>query len=114
MIYQSITETMFRDAFRSLRPDNFSYDGLSALYNYLTDLSDDCGDIELDVIAICCDFSQECSDDIMTEHDITLEQLGLDSDATSDEEQEAVAEWLSDHTTVIGSFEDGTILFQVF
>lgn len=96
MIYQSITETMFKDAFRSLRPDNFSYDGLSALYNYFTELSDDCGDIELDVIAICCEFSEEPLVDV-------LENYGLDS-----------LEQLQNETMVIAVLDNGSVVYQVF
>lgn len=41
------------------REDAFSYQGKKALYNYLNDLSDDIGEpIELDVIALCCEFSE--------------------------------------------------------
>jgi hypothetical protein len=54
---QTVTKSMFTDSFQSIRPDNFSYSGLSALYDYLTDLEDGTGqEIELDVVAICCNF----------------------------------------------------------
>ena len=47
----------FRDAFQRVRPDNFSYDGLEALYDHLTEYEQDTDEeIELDVIAICCDY----------------------------------------------------------
>tara|TARA_R100000742_G_C4274710_1_gene94831 strand:- start:966 stop:1262 length:297 start_codon:yes stop_codon:yes gene_type:complete len=56
---QSINEYDFRNAFIKLRPDNFTYEGLTALYNHLEDLEQDTGqEIELDVIALCCDFSE--------------------------------------------------------
>ncbi len=56
---QSINEYDFRNAFIQLRPDNFTYEGLTALYNHLEDLEQDTGqEIELDVIALCCDFSE--------------------------------------------------------
>jgi hypothetical protein len=59
MIKQTVNRYTFHDAFNSMRPDNFNYAGLDALYDYLEQLSDDIGqDIELDVIAICCDFCQ--------------------------------------------------------
>ena len=42
-----------------IRPDNFSYEGLTALYDYLTELEEDLGEeMELDVIAICCEFTE--------------------------------------------------------
>ena len=56
---QSINEYDFRNAFIQLRPDNFTYEGLTALYNHLEDLEQDTGqEIELDVIALCGDFSE--------------------------------------------------------
>ena len=59
MIVDRVNEYSFRRAFEQLRPDNFSYDGLTALYEYLEQLSEDMDEnIELDVIAICCDYSE--------------------------------------------------------
>jgi hypothetical protein len=57
---QSINEYQFRDAFHKMgRGEQFSYDGLTALYNYLEQYEDDIGEeIELDVIALCCDFTE--------------------------------------------------------
>jgi len=41
------------------REDQFSYEGKKALYDYLNNLSEDLGEpLELDVIAICCDFTE--------------------------------------------------------
>lgn len=49
----------FVDDFRSIRPDNFTYEGLEALFDYLEQLEQDTGEeIELDVIALCCEFSE--------------------------------------------------------
>lgn len=50
----------FQDAFeKTERSDQFTYDGLKALYDFLCELEDNTGeDIELDVIAICCDFTE--------------------------------------------------------
>ena len=59
MIIDTVNEYSFTEAFRQIRPDNFSYEGRKALYKYLEDLSEDIGTpIELDVIAICCDYSE--------------------------------------------------------
>lgn len=57
MIYEEVNQSHFISAFKSIRPDNFSYEGLKALYEYFDELSQD-QDIELDVIAICCDFTE--------------------------------------------------------
>ena len=70
-IKQTVTESDFRDAFASIRPDNFTYEGLGALYEYLEELSEDTGeDIELDVIAICCDYTEYSEDEAREEFDI--------------------------------------------
>jgi hypothetical protein len=56
---QTISANQFVDAFQSLRPDNFSYEGLQALYNYLEEYEESTGEeMELDVIALCCDFTE--------------------------------------------------------
>ena len=70
-IKQTVTESDFRDAFQAIRPDNFSYEGLGALYEYLEELSEDTGeDIELDVIALCCDYTEYSEDEAREEFDI--------------------------------------------
>lgn len=58
MLYQEISKTDFVDQFHKMdRSNNFSYEGLQALYGYFEELSDDIN-IEFDVIAICCDFTE--------------------------------------------------------
>ena len=51
-----LTEATFIDAFRRIRPDNFTLEGLRALYDFLTGTEE--YDCQLDVIAICCDLSE--------------------------------------------------------
>ena len=49
----------FRKAFQSTRPNQFSNDALIALYDYFKNLEDDIGEeLDLDVIAICCDYCE--------------------------------------------------------
>jgi hypothetical protein len=57
---QSISVSQFDDAFRDYgREDNFSYAGRHALYEWLEELGDDTGqEFELDIIALCCEFSE--------------------------------------------------------
>ena len=57
---KTINEYDFIDAFKKMgRTDNFSTSGLIALYEYLTMLGDDLGQpIELDVIALCCEYAE--------------------------------------------------------
>ena len=57
---QTITKSDFTSAFHRMgRGDNFTYGGLIALYDYLEDYEDSTGEqIELDVIAFCCEYSE--------------------------------------------------------
>jgi hypothetical protein len=62
MIVQTINENQFIDAFRTwdTYKDAFSYEGLKALYEELEEVSEynDSKTIELDVVAICCDYTE--------------------------------------------------------
>ena len=56
---QTMNEFDFKNEFKKIRPDNFSYDGLTALYDYLIQYEEDCGtELEFDPIAYCCEFSE--------------------------------------------------------
>jgi len=96
----------FQNEFQDCRPDNFSYDGLKALFDYLEDYAENCDiEIELDVIAICCEFS---------EYDSAMEaakNYDFEPDDDDDEEdQEAAAlEFLENETQVI-TFDGGVII----
>ena len=59
-MYQNINFNDFCDSFRVMDRDNqFSYEGKRALFDYLEELEADTGeDIELDVVALCCDFTE--------------------------------------------------------
>ena len=50
----------FQRAFVDMERDNhFSYEGLKALFEYLEEYEDSCEtELELDVIALCCDFTE--------------------------------------------------------
>ena len=54
-----VTRSIFIDEFNAIRPSQFTYAGLNALYDYCEQYQEDTGEeIELDVIALCCDFCQ--------------------------------------------------------
>ena len=49
----------FRDWFEKNRPNNFSYQGLQALWEMLEEYEDSTGEeIEFDPIALCCEYSE--------------------------------------------------------
>jgi len=60
MIIKTIDEWGFKNAFEKMgRENNFSDYGLSKIFEYQEMFSEECGeDIELDVIAICCDYTE--------------------------------------------------------
>ena len=137
---QTINFSQFTDAFTSYgRDDQFSYDGLKALFDYLEQLEDDCGtDFELDVIALCCEFSEydsalgcisdagydftsepfECPEcDVVTYNNARQceeEECGhlatVEQHEVWEEDQELAAlEYLQDRTSVI-TFDSGIII----
>ena len=58
-MHQYVNEHIFKDTIRRLRPDNFTWGGLSALFDYLEEYEADSGlKIEFDPIGICCEFSE--------------------------------------------------------
>jgi len=88
----TVNESMFRDAFRSIRPENFTYEGLGALFEVLTDLESDVGEeYELDVIALCCEWSEATLDEIRDNYSLNDEP---DEPITD----EATLEWLTEQT----------------
>jgi len=97
-IVDTLTRFRFVDEFQKIRPDNFSYEGLHALFEYLEDLSYDIGQpIEFDPISICCDYREYES----------FKHLQEDYPNIEDWDQ------LFDKTTVISLAEsDGFIIHQ--
>ena len=56
---QTIDSYEFIKQFKEIRPDNFSYEGLNALFYWFEEYEENtCEQIELDVIAICCEFTE--------------------------------------------------------
>ena len=57
---QSINMYQFERAFVNMdRSNQFSYDGLKALFEYLEEYEEDSGtEVELDVIALCCEYAE--------------------------------------------------------
>ena len=86
------------------RKENFSYEGLGLLFDYLEDYEEQTGEeIELDVIALCCDYNEDTVADIARNYSIDLE--GMD-----DEEQlEAVRDYLNENTTLVGETSTGFV-----
>lgn len=95
-MYQSVSSWDFKDAFKQAgRENQFSQAGLDALFTYLEYYEEETGEqIELDVIAICCEY---------TEYD-NLAELQIDCPDIEDLED------LQNQTTVIMVDADGFII----
>jgi hypothetical protein len=101
----------FREAFRNYgRADSYTREGLEMLFNHFEELESDTGtEMELDVIAICCDYDETHWEDVASNYSIDL------SDCEDDDDKiEAVREYLSDNTLLVGEPLPGTFLYVVF
>ena len=99
-MYSQVNFPDFQDRFQSCRPDNFTYEGLKALFDYLEQYEDNTGEsIEFDCIAICCDFSEY---ENMKEFKDCCHGDGLDS-----------MDDIAQHTTVI-PIDDESFIIQNF
>tara|TARA_A100001391_G_C4905444_1_gene234888 strand:- start:138 stop:440 length:303 start_codon:yes stop_codon:yes gene_type:complete len=60
MIVNYVSKSEFRDEFAKMnRKDNFSYEGLGSLYDWLEEYYEEADKpYELDVIELCCDFTE--------------------------------------------------------
>jgi hypothetical protein len=86
------------------RKDQFSYEALGLLFDYLEEHEESTGqEIELDVIALCCDYSEDCPDDIISNYRIDVE--GMDEY----EKIEAVREYLEENTQLVGETVSGFV-----
>jgi hypothetical protein len=100
----------FCDYFQKIRPDNFSREGLVQLFDYFESYENDTGEeIELDVIAICCEYSEQSWQAIASDYSIDI-----DENENDEEQAQQVMNFLCDSTTVIGSTSNGSFIYQNF
>lgn len=104
----TVNFSQFHDSFMSIRPENFTYDGLRALYDWLIEYEEDTGtEVELDVIALCCDFTEyESAKEAAEEYGYSFE------DMDDDEAEEEALEQLNNNTFVIPF--DGGVIIQAY
>ena len=105
-----ISQYDFRRAFEECRPDNFSYDGLKVLFEYLEEYEMDTGDeLELDVIGLCCDFAESTWEAIASDYDSSIE---LDINENDDEQKAQVLDFLADQGALIGETSNSIVYRQ--
>lgn len=94
-------EQLFRECGRE---DYFSYEGFKALYDYLEELSECTGeDFEIDVIALCCDFTEyESWEKIYNDYSYSYNNKSKTfEELEEDGELDDFKEWVQNRTTVI-------------
>lgn len=102
---KSINFHDFEQAFQKIRPDNFSYEGLLVLWDYLERYEDTTGiEIELDVIAFCCKYTEDTWLRIADNYSIPLDHCDDD-----DEKMDEVERFLENRTTLCGEVPDGFV-----
>lgn len=116
-IVKTFNENDFINEFRAYnREDNFSLRGLRILFESLEQTAIDCEmNIEMDVIALCCEYNEDSIVNIINNYDIDV----TDCDSY-DEKIEIVEDYLhyNDNTFFCGSYEndDGVthFIYQAF
>ena len=107
----SVNFSQFCDAFSNMgREDQFSYDAKRVLFDYLEQYGEDTGEeVELDVIAICCEYSEETWEEI-------ADNFSIDTSDCEDEDEgkQAVEEYLLDNTSVVGVLASNSIVYAQF
>ncbi len=102
----------FRAAFnRAGRGDQFSYEGLELIFDFIEEHEQGNGEeIELDVIALCCEWAESTPAEIIEQYDTDIDTEGKDEDEIA----AAVFEWLNDETIVAGTTSAGDLVYVQF
>lgn len=111
---QTVYLNDFRQAFHNAgRGEQFSYEGLETLYEYLTQYEDDTGEeLELDVIALCCEYAEMTMQEIFDAYPEVLDLIDMDRPREST--YSIVVDYLNDNGSYCGDTSQGTFVFQQF
>lgn len=109
-IIQTLNVYQFRDAFmQSSRKEQFSYEALTAIFEYLEEYSDSTGEpVELDIVGICCEWSEMTWQEIAQYYDVDLSQC------TDDDERIGEVEDFLSQNTQYKEFSEGSFVFIQF
>lgn len=96
------------------RKDQFSLHGLEAIMNYLEETSED-GMIDLDVIALCCDFTESSVEDVLGNYPNLFEESDFILEDGEDTwfYSKALVEDLNEYTWAV-LLDNGNILYINF
>lgn len=113
-IYETLSTHEIAHALRKDDNARWSYDGALALAEWLEQYAEDTGEpIELDIVALRCEFSEwESAIDISINYADSPQRDDPDYD-DDDEHHKAVIDWLNENTIVVLDNDD-CIIFQDF
>ena len=106
----TVNQSEFIDAFhRYDRYVQFGYDALVSLFDYMEQLEEDCGEeMELDVIALCCEWSEyETVQEAASAYGWEAPERGDDESG-----DEMALDWLEGKTQVIALDEGGVVMLD--
>lgn len=96
-VIKTINESEFVKEFTDMnRETNFSVAGREKLFEYFDEQEND---VKIDVIAICCDWTESTTSDLINDYSLLDEKLNDGTDSTKEEIEETIQEWLDDRTT---------------
>ena len=128
MVIETLNESSFINRFEDYKRlktnenqnGNFTSEGLSCLFQYLEENEQEDKPYELDVIGLCCEFSEyenieEFLNDRYTTEEINQKKAEFDNGLTFDEDgfNEAIEEEINDNTLLIkfsNDLNDGFII----
>ena len=113
---QTINKSQFIDAFHNMgRGEQFSYEALCAIFEYIESYEQDSGEeIELDVIAICCEWAEDSAEGIASQYDIDLTDDEGEDTLDDSEKMEKVVEYLNDESAYCAELDNGNIVYVQF
>ena len=123
-IVNTLSQYQFIDMMQDARPNDFTVGGLRVLFDYLDQVSDDCGqDMEFDPIGIACEYSEMDAIGVYSRYS---PDLNLDEDEQAlfdlhynkptvymleDIIKPQIIEYLEYNTIFIGETNNGSLVF---
>jgi hypothetical protein len=102
-MYETVNLFGFINAFKKVRPNNFTLEALELIYEFLTTYEDDTNiEVELDVIAICCDFTEMKQNEVLESYPILSKN------------ENGIIDFLTEKTLFLGITSDKNYVFQSF
>ena len=85
------------------RSENFTPEGVRVLFDYLEEISEGSGeDIKLDIIGLCCDYSEDTFEDIAVNYRVDLTDRAGETIEDNEEIKRIVLDYLNNNTVVCG------------